>query len=185
MPFIIISDRGTCIIVHKMKLVLSGLHPYFSTYSPFLSIAMFQRVSLVRKILLTVLWATLSLQFSFPRHWHNVCLLNPLSCGRGKDNLMSMEGAVNLSSQRGDNLPSPDACMLSSIVIQMEDHIDYQDFAPSDYYLFGPMKKVLKSDTLCQWRRSENCCGEVAQRTVNRFLRSSDTCSHSKVEHYY
>ena len=44
------------------------------------------------------------LQFSFSRHWQNVCLLNPLSCGRRDDslkalNLVSMEDTVKLSPQ--------------------------------------------------------------------------------------
>ena len=38
-----------------------------------------EHASLFRKILLTVLWATSSLQFSLPHHLHDVYLLNPLS----------------------------------------------------------------------------------------------------------
>ena len=89
-----------------MKLVLCGSHPSFSVLLPFLWIAMLylgkEHVSLPCKILLTVLWATSSLQFLHPHHWHNVWLLNPLSWGRRDDclkvlNLVSMEDTVKLS----------------------------------------------------------------------------------------
>ena len=55
------------------------------------------------KILLTVLWAILSLVFSLPRHWHNVCFLNFLSWGQRDDSLkvqnqVNMEDAVKLST---------------------------------------------------------------------------------------
>ena len=84
-----------------MKLVLYELHPYFSTYSTFLSMFHLQirSCNLPRKILLTLLWATSLLQFLLPRHWHNACLFNPLTCGRKYDSLVSMEDGVKLSTR--------------------------------------------------------------------------------------
>ena len=38
-----------------------------------------------------------------------------------------------------------------------------------------PHEIGFKRQTLCQLRGSENCSGEVAQRTVNRILRGKDT----------
>ena len=48
-----------------------------------------------------------------------------------------------------------------------------------------PHERGFKRQTLYQWRGSENCCDEVAQRTVNRILRGWDTCSYSKMEQYF
>ena len=56
--------------------------------------------------MLTFLCANLSLQFSHPCHWHEVCQLNPLSSGRRDNslktlNLLSMEDVVNMSRRTG------------------------------------------------------------------------------------
>ena len=48
----------------------------------------------------------------------------------------------------------------------------------------APRKRVSEAN-LRQWRGSENCSHEVAQRTVDRILRDRDTCSHSKGEYCY
>ena len=42
-------------------------------------------------------------------------------------------------------------------------------------------ERRFKRQTLCQWRGSENCSDEVAQRTFNRILQGRDTCFYSKV----
>ena len=56
------------------------------------------------KFFLIVLWAISSLQFSLPHHWHNVCLLKPLSWGWRDNslrvlNLVSMADAVKFFTQ--------------------------------------------------------------------------------------
>ena len=63
-----------------------------------------EHISLLHKMVLTVLKATSSMQLSLPSHWHNVCLLNPLSRGQSDDNLkvlnlVSMEDAAKLSTR--------------------------------------------------------------------------------------
>ena len=91
-----------------MKLVLRGSHFLLSTSSLFLSMSMvllwMRAESLHRKILLTVLWTTSSLQISLPRHLSNVCLLNLFSWGKNDDslkvlNFVSIEDVIKLSTQ--------------------------------------------------------------------------------------
>ena len=70
-----------------------------------------EHVSMSRKILLTVLWATSTLQFSLPRHWHNVFLLNPLSRIQRNDSLQilnlvrSKEDMVKLYTRMTQSSP--------------------------------------------------------------------------------
>ena len=82
--------------------------PYFSTVTVFLNSDVpppnKNMYPPPRKILLTVLWATFSLQFSLPPHWHNVFLLNPLLWDGRNENLkalnqVNMEDAVKLSTR--------------------------------------------------------------------------------------
>ena len=79
-----------------MKLVFCGYHSDFSTYSTF----EWEHLSLPRKILLTVLWATLSLQILLIRHWHNIFLLNTFSWDRWGDSVKLQHlDAIKLSSR--------------------------------------------------------------------------------------
>ena len=106
----IITDTGTCIIHQNIAVFLwiTSLPLNTVTVSPNINVLPsnfeLQHVSLPRKIFLTVLWVASSLWFLLPRHWHNFCLLNPLSWGWSDDrlnvlNLVSMEGVVKLSTQ--------------------------------------------------------------------------------------
>ena len=67
-----------------------------------------EHASLRRKILLTVLWSSSSLQLSL--HWHNVCLLIPISWGRRDD------------SRKVLNLVSTWDIIISSLCWTMIDH---------------------------------------------------------------
>ena len=138
-------------------------------------------------MLLPVLWATWSQEFSLSHHWHNVCLLNSLSWGRRDDspkvlNLVSMEDLVKLSNRmRRLSLLSQYLCVVKHCHEEGGPYrlIRFSAFKRS--YLW-PKERGFKRQTLCQWRESENCSDEVAQRTVNWILWSRDTCSHLKVE---
>ena len=82
----IIADTGTC-IMNQNEAGQSVDHIPTSQHSHHFprhqcSPIEWEHVSLPRKILLTALWATSSLQFSLPPHTHYVCLLNALSCDR-------------------------------------------------------------------------------------------------------
>ena len=46
-------------------------------------------------------------------------------------------------------------------------------------------ERGFKKQMLRQWRASENCNDEVAERTVKRILWDMDTCSHSEVKLCY
>ena len=65
-----------------MKFVVGGSHSYFSTSSPFLSIAMFHlRLGAcipASKNSVDCSLSNFNLQFSLPHNWHNFCLLNLL-----------------------------------------------------------------------------------------------------------
>ena len=86
----------------------------------------------------------------------------------------------------GDCLPCLDACVWSSIVIQKEDIIDWQNSVPSDCHLFGPMKKYLSGK---RYANDEEVKTAVMRKWLKEqskeFFRDRDTCSHSRVEHCY
>ena len=58
-------------------------------------------------------------------------------------------------------------------------------FSTSKISSLCPHEKGFKKQTLYQWPGSKNCSDEVARKTVNIILRGKDTCSHSKVQHFY
>ena len=99
--------------------------------------------------------------------------------------LMSTEDGVKLSLRIRLYLSCSDNSVQLSIVKQKENIIDMKDLAPLDYHLFDSMKKSFRSQTIYQWRESENLSEVVVLRTVNRILRGRDTCFHSKVEYCY
>ena len=155
----------------------------FSQYSNF----EWEHVFQPRKILLTVLFVTSSLQFSLPRHWHNVYSLNPLSW-RGDNlqalNLVSKEDARNCPPKWGDCFPCSDNCLWSSIVMR-KNFVDWQNLAPAGYHLFGLMKEGLRGKHTSNEEVKTAVIKWLKKKTVKRILRGWNTYSHSKVEHCY
>ena len=137
---------------------------FFSVEYHFLyecSIIKWEHVPLSRKILLAVLWATSSQQFSLPRPRYNVYLLKPLSWSRGNDslkavNLVRMEEAVK-SSTRMRSLPP-----LSGVWVCFK-HCHTEGLASwisSPNFISvrrqGLNETGFKRQTLCQWRGNDN-----------------------------
>ena len=104
-----------------------------------------EHISLPHKILLTVLWATSSLQFLLPHHWHNVCHLNLLSWGQRDDswkvlNLMSMEDVVKLTTWKRQLYPLS-WCLCSWALSRRRWTLSIGKLGlTSEYHLFGPIK---------------------------------------------
>ena len=99
--------------------------------------------------------------------------------------LVSMEDTVKLSSRMSNCLPYLDVCVWSRIVMQKEEIIDWQDLALTDYDIFGPIKKGLRSKQYGSKKKWKKNSGEEVQWTVYRILRRSNTSSHSKGEYWY
>ena len=59
-----------------------------------------------------------------------------------------------------------------------KDIIDRQDLAPSDYNLFGPMKKGLRDKNYASDEELKTSLMKWLEK-VNRTLRGRGTCSHS------
>ena len=69
--------------------------------------------------------------------------------------------------------------------MQKEDIIDWQDLAPLDNHLTGPMKESLRDKHYASDEELKISVMKWLKRAVNKILRGSDACSHSKVKHCY
>ena len=110
--------------------------------------------SLPYKILLTVLLASSSLQFSLPCHWPNVWLLPIDNIHLLHDNAWphtSIRTREIITSFRWTTLPHPPYS---------------SDLAPSDYHLFGLTKEGL---------RAKYADGEEAKTAVMKWLKEQST----------
>ena len=83
-----------------------------------------------------------------------------------------MKDVVKWSTEWGDCLPCPDACVRSSIVRQV-DIIDWQDLVPSDYHLFGSMKKGLRGKYYASVKEAKTAV-EFYKAAIHALIRKWD-----------
>ena len=85
-------------------------------------------------------------------------------------NLVSMEDVVKLSSRMRQLSPLSWHLHVVEHCLTEEGHYGLARFRAFKLSSLRPHERRLKRKSLCQWRRSENFCDEMAQRTVNRIL---------------